>query len=60
MKKKKLQLGTKLWNGKLVNKDKHTVKLGNHPCTKLVGRLKGKSTKIIYIHSKQLRDTQNK
>ena len=29
-------------------------------CTKLVGKLKGESSKIIYIHNKQLRDAQNK
>ena len=35
---------------KLIIKGKHTVKVGNHPHTKLVGRLKDKSGKIIYIH----------
>ena len=43
---------------KLTGKGKQAVKVGNHPYTKLVGRLKSKS-KIIYIHNKQLRDTQN-
>ena len=46
-------------NGKLTGKGKHTLKVGNHPYTKLTGRLKGKRSKIIYIHNKQLRDTQN-
>ena len=49
----------KLQNEKLNGKDKHAVKVGSHPHTKLVGRLKNKSSKIIYIHNKQLRDTQN-
>ena len=44
---------------KLTNKGKHTVKAGKHPHTKLVWRLKDKSSKIIYSHDKQLRDTQN-
>ena len=35
------------------------VKLVNFPCTKLVGRLKDKSSKIIYTHNKLLRNTQN-
>ena len=39
-------------------KSKYTEKLVNQLCIKLVGRLKDKSGKIIYIHSKQLRDTQ--
>ena len=38
----------------------YTVKVVNQPCTKLVGRLKEKSSKIIYICNKQLRDIQNK
>ena len=44
---------------KLTGKGKHIVKVGNHPHTKLVERLKGISSKIICIHHKQLRDTQN-
>ena len=44
---------------KLTSKGKHTVKVENHPSTKLVGMLKDKSSQIIYIHNKQLRDTQN-
>ena len=44
---------------KLISKGKHIGKVGNHPHTKLVGRLRDKSSKIIYIHNKQLRDTQN-
>ena len=60
MKKKRPQLETrKLPNEKLTSKGKHTVKVGNHPHTKVVGRLKDKNSKIIYIHNKQLRDTQN-
>ena len=48
----------KIYNMKqLIGKGKHTVKVGNHPHTKLVGRLKDKSSKII--HNKRLRDTQN-
>ena len=34
------------------------VKFGNHPHTKLAENLKDKSSKIIYIYKKQLRDTQ--
>ena len=45
--------------GKLTGKGKYTIKVGNHPHTKLVGRLKDKSSKIICIHNKQLRGTQN-
>ena len=44
---------------KLTGKSKHTVTVGNHPNTKLVGKLKDKSSKIIYNHNKQIRDTQN-
>lgn len=33
---------------KLIGKGKHIVKVGNNPCTNLVGRLKGKCSKIIY------------
>ena len=43
----------------LTGKGKHTINVGNHPCTKLVGRLKDKSSKTICIHNKQLRVTQN-
>ena len=43
---------------KLTINGKHTVKVGNQPHTKLVGRLKGRSSKIFYIHNKQLRNTQ--
>ena len=43
----------------LTSLGKHTIKVGNHPHTKLVGRLKDKSGKIICIQNKQLRDTQN-
>ena len=34
-------------------------KVENHPHTMLVEMLKDKNSKIIYIHNKQLRDTQN-
>ena len=34
--------------GKLTDEGKHTVKGGYHPHKKLVGRLKDKSSKIIY------------
>ena len=44
---------------KFIGKGKHTIKVRNHPRTKLVVRLKDKSSKIICIHNKQLRDTQN-
>ena len=44
---------------KLIGKGNHTVKVGNNPHTKLVEGLKDKSSKIIYIHNKQLNDTQN-
>ena len=44
---------------KLTGKGKHTGKVRNHPHTKLVGRFKDKSNKIIYIHNKHLKDKQN-
>ena len=44
---------------KLTSKGKYTIKVGNHPHTKLVGQLKEKSGRIIYIHDKKLRVTQN-
>ena len=44
----------------LISKVKHTLKVVNKPHIKLGGRLKNKSSKIIYIHNKQLRDKQNK
>ena len=44
---------------KLTSKGRYAVKVENHPSTKLVGMLKDKSSQIIYIHNKQLRDTQN-
>ena len=37
----------------------NTVKVGNHPHTKLVVRLKDRSTKIISIYNKQLSNTEN-
>ena len=58
-KKKRLQLETENYKmKKLTDKGKHIVKIGNHPYAKLVGRLKDKSNKTIYIHNKQLRDSQ--
>ena len=42
---------------KLISKGKPTVKVVNQPHTKLVGRLKDKSSEIINIHNKHLRDT---
>ena len=44
---------------KLTSKGKYTIKVGNHPYTKLVERIKDESSKIICIYNKQLRDTQN-
>ena len=44
---------------KFTGKGKHTVKAGNHAHKNLVWRIKDKSSKIICIHNKQLRDTQN-
>ena len=44
---------------RLTGKGKHRIKVGNHPHTKLVGRFKDKSNKIIYIHNKHLKDKQN-
>ena len=42
----------------LIGKGKYTVKVVNQPLIKLVGRLNDKRNKVIYIHSKQLGDTQ--
>ena len=36
----------------LIDKDKHIVKVVDQPLIKLLGRLKKKSSKIIYIYSK--------
>lgn len=38
----------------LIGKDKYTVKISNQTYTKLVERLKGKNSKTIYIHNKQV------
>ena len=46
-KKKKDTTRNKKLFGKLTSKGKHIVKVGNHPYTKLVGKLKDKSSKII-------------
>ena len=40
-----------------IGKGKHTAKIVNQPLIKLVGRLKDKSSKIIYVYNKQLQDT---
>ena len=40
---------------KLTGKGKYIVKIDNHPHTKLVGRLRDISSKIICICNKQLR-----
>ena len=39
---------------------KKKKKVAGQPLIKLIGRLTDKSNKIIYIHNKQVRDTQNK
>ena len=44
----------------LISKSKHTVNVENQPHIKLVGRLKDKHNKTIYIHNKYLREKQNK
>ena len=44
---------------KLTGKGKHRAKEENHSCTNMAGNLKDKSSKITYIHNKQLRDTEN-
>ena len=38
---------------------KNAKKMGSHPNTKLAERFKDKSSKIIRIYNKQLKDTQN-
>ena len=43
----------------LIGKSKYTVKVIDQPLIKLEGSLKDKS-KIIYIHNKQLRNTQTR
>ena len=40
-------------------KVKNTIKVGNHPHTKLAVRLKDESTKIISIYNKQLSNMEN-
>ena len=44
----------------LIGKGKYTVKVVDQPLIKLVGRIKKQSSKIIYIHDRQLQDIQNK
>ena len=39
-------------NEKLTSKGKHIVEAGNGSQAKLTGRLKDKSGKILYVHSK--------
>ena len=45
--------------GRLANKGKYTVKVGNYPHTKLVEILKDKNSNITCIYNKQLKDTKN-
>ena len=60
MKKKRPQLETrKLLTEKFTKKGKHVLKIGNHRHINLMGRLKDKKGKVICIHNKQLKDTQN-
>ena len=48
----------KITKGKnLFGKGRYIVKVVNQPHTKLVGGLKDKSSKIMYIHSKPLSGT---
>ena len=42
----------------LMGKGKHIVEVRNYPYPKLGGRLNDRSSKIIYIPNKQLKDTQ--
>ena len=44
----------------LIGKGKYTLKVVDQPLIKLVGRLKNKICKIIYIHNKCLRNIQQK
>ena len=44
---------------KFTGKGKYAIKVGSHPNTKLAERFKDKSSKIIRIYNKQLKDTQN-
>ena len=44
----------------LIGKGKYIAKVVNQPFIKLVGSLKDKSSKIIYVHDKWIKDTQNK
>ena len=41
-----------------ISKGKLVLKIGKHPHTELVVRVKDKSCKFMHIHSKQLRDMQ--
>ena len=41
--------------GKFTGQGKHTIKAGHLSHTKLLGKLKDKTSKIIYIYNKQLR-----
>ena len=45
---------------KLTSKGKHKEKVVDQLLIKLVGRLKDKSNKIIYINNEQLWDMKNK
>lgn len=43
----------------LTQEGKYTVKVTGQPIIYLGGKLKDKSTKFMYVHNKQLKDTQN-
>ena len=58
-KKKRSQLDIrKLQTEKFTGKGNHKVKVESNPHTKIERRLKVKTSKIICIHNKQLRDPQ--
>ena len=56
--KRKDHRNTKITKGKNIGKGIHAVKVVEQPLRKLVGRLKDKCSKIIYIYKKQLKDIQ--
>ena len=56
--KRKDHRNTKITKGKNIDKGIHAVKVVEQPLRKLVGRLKDKCSKIIYIYKKQLKDIQ--
>ena len=58
--KKRSQLDIrKLQTEKFTGKGNHKVKVESNPHTKIERRLKVKTSKIICIHNKLLRDTEN-